>query len=176
LVVFKGVLKNGIRNVCFSNDGKKIAACALDEQHTIAIYDVEKAILSKQNPNKKNNDDGLISTGKLARTPIFDLKFDLTDKTIIAAGLKEIYFMSFEGGILKKSKGVWDKTGTPQSALTVGFVETHTITGMFKGQLLVWNKNRLTSSVQGHTGPVTAMVTRKGATKGLITGGRDGVI
>lgn len=39
-IVYKGVLKNGIGNVCFSNDGKRIAACALDEDHTIAIYDV----------------------------------------------------------------------------------------------------------------------------------------
>lgn len=51
-IVFRGVLKNGIGNVCFSNDGKKIAA--IDEEHTIAIYDLEKAMMCKINPSKKN--------------------------------------------------------------------------------------------------------------------------
>lgn len=49
-VVFRGVLKNGIGNVCFSNDGKKIAAAALDEEHTVAIYDLEKAFSGRINP------------------------------------------------------------------------------------------------------------------------------
>ena len=53
MVVFKGILKNGIGNVCFSNDGKKIAASALDEEHTIVIYDVEKAVHARLNPGKK---------------------------------------------------------------------------------------------------------------------------
>lgn len=53
-IVFRGVLKNGIGSVCFSNDGKKIAAAAMDEEHTIAIYDLEKAIMCKVNPSKKN--------------------------------------------------------------------------------------------------------------------------
>ena len=53
-IVFRGVLKNGIGNVCFSNDGKKIAAAAMDEEHTIAIYDLEKAMMCKINPSKKN--------------------------------------------------------------------------------------------------------------------------
>jgi hypothetical protein len=106
----------------------------LDEEHTVAIYDVEKAIGFRSNPSKKNsNDEGLISTGKLTRNPVFDLRFDLSDKLVIAAGLKEIFFISFEGGILKKTKGVWDKNNLTQSVLTIGFVETHTITGMFKG-------------------------------------------
>jgi hypothetical protein len=38
----KGVLKNGIGCVAISNDGKKIAATSLDEDHCIAIYDIEK--------------------------------------------------------------------------------------------------------------------------------------
>ena len=42
-IAFRGVLKNGISNVAFSNDGKKIVAAAMDEEHTIAIYDVDKA-------------------------------------------------------------------------------------------------------------------------------------
>lgn len=74
--MFRGILKNGISNVCFSNDGKKIAACSMDEEHTMALYDIDKAIISRLNPSKKNYDDGLIATGKLTRAPVFDIKFD----------------------------------------------------------------------------------------------------
>lgn len=48
----------------------------MDDEHTVAIYDLDKAIMSRQNPSKKNQDDGLIATGKLTRAPVFDLKFD----------------------------------------------------------------------------------------------------
>ncbi len=85
------------------------------------------------NPSKKNSEEGLLATGKLTKAPVFDLKFDLTDKIIIAAGLKEINFISFEGGVIKKQKGVWDKSNGPQSVLCIGFMETNVITGMFKG-------------------------------------------
>lgn len=64
----------------------------------------------------------------------------------------------------------------PQATLCIGTVETTTVTGMFSGQLLIWNKNKLKQSVIAHQGPVTAMHTRKGQQKGLITAGRDGVI
>jgi len=50
-IVFRGVLKNCIGNVCSSNDGKKIAAAAMDEEHTIAICDLEKAMMCKINPS-----------------------------------------------------------------------------------------------------------------------------
>jgi len=36
--------KKGISRVCFSNDGRKIAACGLDSEHTIVIFDLEKSL------------------------------------------------------------------------------------------------------------------------------------
>jgi hypothetical protein len=44
LVIIKGQLSKGIKNVCFSSDGSRIAAIALDLSHCIAIYDVKKLI------------------------------------------------------------------------------------------------------------------------------------
>jgi len=50
-----------------------------------------------------------MATGKLTRAPIFDIRFDQTDKVLIVGCLKDIYFISFEVGVLKKVKGIWDK-------------------------------------------------------------------
>jgi len=72
-------LKSGIGCVTISTDGKKVAASALDDDHCIVIYDIEKGITGRMNPTKKNSDDGLIATGKSTRNFIFDLKFDLKD-------------------------------------------------------------------------------------------------
>lgn len=77
MVILKGVLKNGIGNVTFSNDGKKIAACSLDDERSIAIYDIETAIAKGKTISKKfGNEDGLLATGKITREPIFDIKFE----------------------------------------------------------------------------------------------------
>ena len=84
-----------------------------------------------------------MATGKLTRTPIFDIRFDQSDKVVIVACLKDILFISFEGGIIKKTKGIWDKTNLTQSVLCIGFIENNVLTGMFKGQLFVWKGNRL---------------------------------
>lgn len=98
-------------------------------------------------PGKKNIDEGLISTGKLTRAPIFDMRFDPSDKSIIVGCLKEILFISFDGGILRKTKGIWDKNNIPQSVLCIGIIENNTVSGMFSGHLLIWNKNKWKQSI-----------------------------
>ena len=47
---------------------------------------------------------------------------------------------------------------------------------MFKGQLFVWKNSELSSSLIAHNGPILSMYTRKGITKGIITGGKDGFV
>jgi microtubule-associated protein-like 6 len=41
--VFNDLLKNGISNCCFSNDGKSIAGIAMDDDHFMTVYDLEIA-------------------------------------------------------------------------------------------------------------------------------------
>lgn len=180
-LTIRGVLQKGINCVCFSNDGRRIAAAGLDDDHCLVVYDLEKAINSKQNPlgsfkPKVLNDlgGGLLASGKTTRNEIFDLKFDPNDKTLIAACMKEILFIGFEGGLLKVIKGSWDNY-LQQSVLCISFIEANVVTGMFKGELFVWKGNRPYNAVKAHNGPVNAICTRKSA-KGLITGGNDGVV
>ena len=180
-LILKGVLQIGINCVCFSNDGRKFAASGLDEDHCIVVYDLEKAIAAKLNPLGTMNSkvkiiesNGLIASGKTGRFEIFDLKFDPTDKSLVAGCLKEILFMNFEGGVLKVIKGVWENY-QQQAVLCISFIETNIVTGMFKGELFVWKGNRPYNAVKAHTGPVNAICMRKSA-KGIITGGNDGLV
>lgn len=177
-LILKGVLQKGINHVCFSNDGRKFAAAGLDEDHCVIVYDLEKAIAAKQNPllakGKSAENLGLLASGKTTKSEIFDMKFEPTDKGLIAAGLKEVLFLNFEGGVLKMLKGSWENYPL-QAVLCISFIETNVVTGMFKGELFVWKGNRPYNSVKAHNGPVNAICSRKSA-KGLITGGNDGVV
>jgi WD40 repeat protein len=49
IAVDVGTIMNGIAMVAFSHDGKKIAAIAMDKDHTVYIYDVEKLKSSRTN-------------------------------------------------------------------------------------------------------------------------------
>lgn len=42
--VLRGILKYGISNLAFSNDGKKLVAVGMDEDHCLVVYDVDKAM------------------------------------------------------------------------------------------------------------------------------------
>lgn len=104
--VFKGAIKNGVGNVAISSDAKKVAAISLEDERLLVVYDLEKNIQSKANPSKKSG-DGIIVTGRLTLKPVFDLKFDKSGKTLIAACLNDIIFITFEGNSMKIAKGVW---------------------------------------------------------------------
>ncbi|EGR31702.1 hypothetical protein IMG5_103460 [Ichthyophthirius multifiliis] len=174
-VTFKGVLKNGIGQVAISYDYRRVAAVSLEKNKCIVVYDVEKAINSKLNPSLKLQEDGLICQTTLYQPVVFDLKFDKTGKGIIAACLNEVLFMQIEGQQLKIVKGVWSQQNSPQASLCISFIETSVITGMFKGQLLVWKNSKLSAQHPAHSGPVMSMYTRD-QNSGIITGGKDGIV
>jgi microtubule-associated protein-like 6 len=178
-LVLTGILQKGIGSVCISNDGKKLAAVALDDDHCIAIYDINTLLNPKAGSSaRKSPQDGLIATGKSTKSAILDLKWDPTDTIVIAACVKEVCFISAEGSSVKVIKGSgWGKNSPPETVMCIGFIETNVITGTFKGQLLVWKGKSLANTVQGHTAACTSIYTRKNEkNKGLITGGADGLI
>ena len=76
--LWKDKLEKGISNVCFSNDGTMVAAAALDDDHSIAIYDVKRGMKFRQ--NAKLQDQGLVVFGKGTKSVILDLRFDSTGK------------------------------------------------------------------------------------------------
>lgn len=66
-------LLNGISNCCFSNDGSMVAGCAMDDNHSIAVYDVKKGTEFNKDPS--NKDFGLIAMGKITKCEVFDMRF-----------------------------------------------------------------------------------------------------
>lgn len=54
ICVWKDVLTNGISNCCFSNDGSMVAANAMDDDHSVVIFDIKKGIAYRRDP--KNSD------------------------------------------------------------------------------------------------------------------------
>ena len=52
-VILKGDLPYGIQNVCLSWDEKMVAANSLDDNHTIAIYDIGAALKAQNDPKRK---------------------------------------------------------------------------------------------------------------------------
>ncbi|KAL4483877.1 hypothetical protein ABPG72_006252 [Tetrahymena utriculariae] len=172
LVVFSGDLLKGIGNCCISPDGRIIAANALDDYHTVCVYDVDGAIAAKKDINSKTS--GLVSSGRCTRAEILHLKFHPTEKLIIAACMKEVQFITYGGKEVKCQKGVWGKQ-SPQAVMAVTFVNNDCITGMFNGNIFTWQGQTLGNVIKAHNGPCTSITNRKKG-NGFITGGKNGDI
>lgn len=71
--MWKDQLLNGISHCTFSNDGSLIAAVSMDDDHSIAIYDIAKGIAYRKDP--KNPDFGLVAMGKITKQDVFDIRF-----------------------------------------------------------------------------------------------------
>lgn len=172
-LMLKGVLEKGIVNVCFSHDGKRFAASALDEEHNIVVYDIAKELATKENPSKT----GLVAKGKGAKAQILDMRFLPDNKTLFLACNKECYLMEIDEskGLLKGKKGLFGKAA-PEPVMSIGFLGANVITGMSKGSLLVWNGNSAGKIIEkAHDGAINAMYSVKPFEK-LLTGGNDGVV
>jgi WD40 repeat protein len=122
-IVLKGALEKGIVNICFSPDGKRLAASSLDEEHNIVVYDIAAQIKARENPTKSLEKVGLIAAGKGAKAEIMDLKFTLDGKSLIAACNKEFYFIEIEEGrgLLKAKKALFGKV-SPEPVMSIGFL------------------------------------------------------
>jgi hypothetical protein len=130
-LAIQGLLKDGISQICFSNNGKKLAASSMDSNQTIAIYDIARLYGNKQ----MNKLEGLICTGKGPKEPILALKFDPGDSTIVIGCVKSIYFASFHNGELDLVKGTeWGKTPI-QSIMCIDFQDSNTLAGSYSGDL-----------------------------------------
>lgn len=89
-----------------------VAASALDELHTIAVYDLKKVEEAK----KKcivDPEYAIIAKGANTRNPIFDLKFTLDNKYIVCASIDEVSMFSYFGKELRKTKCIWDPKMSP---------------------------------------------------------------
>jgi len=169
-----GTLKKGITQICFSNDGKFVAATAADDYHCIAIYEWEKCT-SQAKTAKGKPASGLIATGQCTRANILSLVFNPNDTTVVATAVKEVNFVTFAGGVIKVKKGTNWGSNKQQAILCGAFCNGTLVTGTFNGQLFLWKENTLSNVINAHKGSVNCIWPREG-NKGFITGGNDGIV
>ncbi|CAD8171847.1 unnamed protein product [Paramecium pentaurelia] len=171
---FKGILRQGVQCLAFSNDGKKLAAVSMDDDHTLVVYDVDKGIDARL---KGDISQALLATGKGPRSFVFDIKFDKVDKYLILACKNEVYFCSYDQNQIRLNLGIWDtKTSPFSSVLCIALCDNNVITGTYRGQLLVWKSNRATTAVDAHKSAVLAIHTKKSQEGGVVSGSKDGTI
>jgi echinoderm microtubule-associated protein-like 6 len=94
----QGTLLKGIKNLCFSKDGKYLAASAFDDDHSIAVYQWN----AKLKPGETLKP---VASGKGSRANILSLAFNPAGNQLVATAVKEVGFYTFDGGIVKGKKG-----------------------------------------------------------------------
>lgn len=145
-----------------------MAASAFDDDHTIAIYDWQQQLKPGQTIKP-------IASGKGTRANILSLGFNPIGDTLVATAIKEVNFYTFEGGILKATKGIGWGTNPQEAVLCQAFVDNTLYTGTFSGSILSWSGRSISKSFKAHTDGCHAMYpTQK--TKGIISGGGDGQV
>jgi microtubule-associated protein-like 6 len=100
---FQGVLKRGICHLAISHNGCMLAACGMDTDHCIIIYDLEKVLRGV--PLGHNINEYILAVGNTTKANIMDLSFDISDEFLIQACNHEINFIWFKSGMLEIKPG-----------------------------------------------------------------------
>lgn len=161
LIELKGLLQREIVSVDFNEDGTKLVAVGKDNDHTIAVYDLDSG--------------SVIASGSGDKNMVFACKFvPGDDSQLVSCGVKHIKFWSVSPGQLRARRGVTGSKGEIVSMVGLGFKGKFCLSGTASGDLYVWNGNRLAKNIKGiHEGPIFAV---NSDADHLYTGGRDGVM
>jgi len=82
-----------------------VAAVAMDDDHSIAIYNIEKGIAYRKDP--KNTDFGLVAFGKMSKREVFDIKFVPGDDSMVVACMKEVNLITWKDGAILADRTIW---------------------------------------------------------------------
>jgi len=91
--------------VCFSPDGKLIAASDMSDDHNVAIFEL------LTNKGKDGKLLKKVAFDKGTKANIMSLGFDTNGETLIATCVKEVNFFTWADGKIKCKKGTgWGTT------------------------------------------------------------------
>jgi WD40 repeat protein len=156
----------------FDVSGKYLGSIGMDDDNSVAIYDWER-------PEKK-----LVATSPGSKGKVVMIRFNPhgDGSQFVTCGVKLIRFWQMEkqtGGAFKltSKNGVFGKY--PQQTITcVEFVKGHpnlVLAGANNGEVLLWDKNTLVSSIAAHTGAVFSLIATPSC-DAIFTAGKDGKI
>lgn len=140
------------------------------------MYDCNK--LKKKRDDPTNTDKAIIAFGNTSNNIPFDLKFDVSEKFLVLATLRELLFISFEKGQLNSNRGNFaDFTTTSALCLQPLKVKDreYMISGMGNGSLYFWENETCVKAVLGHSGSVSSICKRKDVNS-FVSGDRTGKI
>jgi microtubule-associated protein-like 6 len=160
----QGFHKRGVCCLAFSASGAFLASVGLDENHSMAIYDVRTAALT------------CTSKGNRART--LCLAF-CGENCLLTGGDKYVKFWEFSSakhGELTSKQGLFGKKANIPSALSAVYIGTDAVTGMSDGTLMVWKGRNVSKAVAAHLGSVNALYMAIAGKPQCVSGGKDGKV
>jgi microtubule-associated protein-like 6 len=168
---FKGIIKRGVSNLAFSSDGSRIVALAADEDHTLAVYDVNNA------GSKTGAMQYLVATGKAGKDTFLDVRFfPGSNERLALCGVKVFATVTIKGNgfVVKKGTG-WGKSQLTQlqTLSCIGFMGNTVLTGAFNGAIFRWEEGILKDAVKVHCSSISCFGI---SPEGIVSGGNDGFV
>ena len=129
--VIDSPLKKGISHLCFSNDGKKLAAVATDKYQSVAIYDVAKVLTNR---GEIQQADLILAYNRGPDEIIFHICFDEINMKLALGCKKGIFFGSInQRSIVFKEGQKWSPSCPKQAVLCLTSVEQSIVGGTYSG-------------------------------------------
>lgn len=148
----------GITALAFSKDGSTLASTALDNDHTVRVWNW--------------NSGSKVHEAKGGPDKILDANFSPKEDTLLTVGIKHIYFWNGAKGWDKK-KGIFGKVGPMCTLTSCGFLSTGVaVTGGSNGNIYLWEGNMCVKSVDIHDGRAASHTLRVDNDM-IYTGGND---
>lgn len=151
-----GFHRNGIAQLDFSPDRKKLVTLGMDLYNCIAIYDWASRMR--------------LWSSRTTDLKVHDVRF-LSNDIVASCGENHIYFWSGQPtGVYKRYRGHFGTAVQAESLWCVGAVGNTVFTGSETGMIHVWEGRTVVRSIKGHTGIIYACcVIDSGDESGLIT-------
>ena len=160
--IFKGVHERGICAVEFTSDGKRLLSVGLSDNHCVAVWDWRRGECVSQVNGSKDK--------------VFCVLSNPMDSSLfVTTGVKHIKFWKIVGATSEGKRGITGDNGDTTSHLCGAFgqEEGTFFSGGANGKIYCWAGNRLSRTIDAHTGPCFTICSLE---EGFISGGKDGMI
>lgn len=153
---------NAVSCMAFSNNSKLLAAVALDEDHTVTVFEWRTRTV--------------ISRCYGGTSHIFDVCFSDKDLGMVTCGVKDVKIWK---GIMSKSPSFirppLGSVGALQPFLCCRYFTGNPCIGTLDGNVYMFADGVLKTTVKAHDGTVSTMDVNSQGTN-LLTGGKDGAV
>ncbi|CAM9399079.1 unnamed protein product [Ascophyllum nodosum] len=163
--------KTGVSQVCFSPDGKLLAAACEDKSHTVMVFRWKEGLLRCQS--------------RLGAKKALALCFGLNGQSLLAAGHKHFKVWTLSGGGAMQGKRGLFGSGSKVQALMCATAmlneegESSFVLGGSSGNLLKLEGRKVSLETEAHKGAIYGLYaypSPDGSGTCLITGGADGKV